>query len=134
MKRDNLDLVKLSLIEPLLMRWTLLYFKQDRLKCRDATVLVFKRNTCLFLGLLLLNANVIAFNLLLQVLRVEILYCVYNVLFDILKLVDRIDLCDWRSVYVSFNIVAVTEFIFKYASLSLHLKHLNEESIHADFD
>ena len=68
MQCDNLDLVVLSLVEALLMRRTFLDLEQHALKRRDSAVLVLKLQPGLLLRLLLLNANVIALNLLLQVL------------------------------------------------------------------
>lgn len=65
MERNNLDLIELPLVEPLLVSWTLLHLEQDCLKRRDSVVLVLKLNSRLLLRLLLLDSNVIAFYLLL---------------------------------------------------------------------
>ena len=100
MERDDLDLVVLTLVEALLMRRTFLHLEQHTLKRRDSAVLVLKLQPGLLLRLLLLDANVIALNLLLQVLRVEILDGVDHVLLDVLQLVDWIHLRDWRDVHV----------------------------------
>ena len=68
MKRDDLDLVELSLVEPLLVRRAFLHLEQHSFECRDATVLILQLQASLLFGLLLLDPNVIAFNLLLQML------------------------------------------------------------------
>ena len=133
MKRDHLDLIVLSLVEALLMRRTFLNLEQHALKSRDSAVLVFKLQSGLLLRFVLLNSNVVALNLLLQVLRVEVLDGVDHVLLDILQLVDRIYLRDWRDVHVVLNRVRMLELIIEHACLGLHLQDLHFKLFDAHF-
>ena len=84
MQRHNLVLVVLTLVESLLVRWALLDLEEDSLKRCYTAVLVFEIQSSLPLSLLLKNANVIALNLFLQVLRVKVFDRINNVLLDIL--------------------------------------------------
>ena len=65
---NDLLLIVSSLIEALLMGLALGHLEQDRLESSDSRVLVFSINASLGQRFLLLNANVHALNLLLQVL------------------------------------------------------------------
>lgn len=69
---DFLD-VELPLVEPLLVGGALRHLEQNMFEGLDARVLFFLGNPRLHQGLLLLDADVIAFDLLLKVLGIQIL-------------------------------------------------------------
>lgn len=50
-------------------------------------------------------------------LRVEIFDRIDDVLLDVLKFVNRVDLCDRCNVYVRLNWVAVAVFVLEHTSL-----------------